>query len=170
MERAPLARAGARVRRRAAAPGLRFAACLALLAAAYVACIDEVAGLFVDDGWYVVLARSLASGQGFTLSNAPVPGILPFYPPGFPALLALVFAVAPSFPGNVWLLKGVSVAALLAGAVLLRHYFLRCRATAPFVASGLALLAVAHPLMHFLTTSAVMSEALFVCVQAAALV
>jgi hypothetical protein len=147
-----------------------FAAGLAALAAAYVACVDEVAGLFVDDGWYVLLGRALATGHGFTLINAPIPGVLPFYPPGFPALLAGVFLIAPEFPANVWLLKGVSIVALLAGALLVRHHFVRDRGTSPGIASCLGLLAAANPMMHFLITSAVMSEAFFLCVQMAAIV
>jgi hypothetical protein len=147
-----------------------FTAALGILGIAYLVCLDEVAGLFVDDGWYVVLASALATGNGFTLVNAPVSGVLPFYPPGFPALLALVFLVAPDFPANVGLLKAVSVVALLLGAVLLRHYFVRCRGESGWIGSGLALLAVASGLMHFLLTSAVLSEGVFVCVQAAAIV
>jgi len=141
-----------------------------VLGVAYLACLDEVAGLFVDDGWYVVLGRALATGHGFTLINLPIPDVLPFYPPGFPALLALVFLVAPEFPGNVAALKAVSVVALLLGALLLRHYFLRIRGEPPWVASGLALLVVANTTMHFLLTSAVLSEGLFLCVQVAAIV
>lgn len=163
---ATTAPAGARERRAAWA----FVLALVLLGAAYLACLDEVAGLFVDDAWYVVLAQALASGHGFTITSAPIPDVQPFYPPGFPALLALVFLVAPDFPANVVVLKAVSVVALLGAAVLARHYFLRLRGESPWLASGLALLVVANGFLHFLLTSAVLSEGFFLCVQMAAIV
>src|SRR5437868_2377050 len=52
----------------------------------YVLRLDRVAGLFVDDGWYIMLAKAMATGQGYTLINSPSSGILPLYPPGFPFL------------------------------------------------------------------------------------
>ena len=69
-------------------------------------------GMVIDDAWYVMLAKALAEGRGYRLVNAPIDGILPGYPPGFPALLSLVFHLSPDFPGNVWLLKSVSMAAM----------------------------------------------------------
>lgn len=148
---------------------LAFAAGLLVLGAPYVAAIDEVAGLYVDDAWYLVLARALATGRGFTLDNAPAAGVLPFYPPGFPALLAPLVAAAPDFPANVPLLKLASVGAVLGAACVLRAYFRRVRGSSPAVASGLALLAIAAPGLHFLVTGAVMAEGAFVLAQAAAL-
>ena len=84
------------------------------VASVYVLRVDAVVGMMVDDGWYVMLAEALATGQGYRLVNAPGSEfILPGYPPGFPALLSLVFRAQPSFPANLWLLKAVSVAAML---------------------------------------------------------
>ena len=82
--------------------------------AVYVLRLDGVVGLFTDDAWYVLLAKALATGQGYSIANSPTPGILPLYPPAFPFLLSLVFRLSPGFPENVWLLKSVSVAAMLA--------------------------------------------------------
>ena len=45
------------------------------------------AGLFTDDALFIVLAKSLAQGDGFRLISSTTP-ILPAYPPGFPMLLA----------------------------------------------------------------------------------
>ena len=53
----------------------------------------------VYDAWYVMLAKGLAEGRGYQLINAPIEGILPGYPPGFPALLSLVFHLSAEFPG-----------------------------------------------------------------------
>ena len=33
--------------------------------------LNGVAGLYVDDAWYVVLAQAIASGEGDRLSSAP---------------------------------------------------------------------------------------------------
>ena len=42
---------------------------LLLVAATYAARVDRVAGLYVDDAWYVLLAKAIASGDGFRLLN-----------------------------------------------------------------------------------------------------
>lgn len=53
------------------------AAALAVSLAIYILRLDKVAGLIVDDAWYVLLAKSLATGQGYTLINSPTPVIPP---------------------------------------------------------------------------------------------
>src|SRR5207245_75707 len=85
----------------------RWMALFAVVGLAYLPRLDDVCGLFSDDAWYVLLARALATGEGYTLTNLPTPGVAPVYPPGFPLLLSLVFRMAPDFPGNVVLLKAV---------------------------------------------------------------
>src|SRR5262245_9076851 len=74
--------------------------------------LDRVVGLYVDDAWYVLLGQAMATGQGYRLTNSPSPGILPFYPPGYPFLLSLVFRLAPQFPQNFLFLKSVSCLAM----------------------------------------------------------
>ncbi len=69
-------------------------------------------GVFYDDGIYLVLGKSLATGEGYRYLNLPGHPAATHYPPGYPALLALLWLVAPSFPANVALFK-------LANAVLL---------------------------------------------------
>jgi len=133
--------------------------------AVYVLRLDRVVGLYTDDAWYVLLAKALASGAGYTLINSPSPGILPLYPPGFPALLSLVFRLAPQFPENVAWLKAVSVVAMLGvGAVTVR-YFTRERGLSLAASAGLALATVLHPGFVFLATSTVMSECAFALLQ-----
>src|SRR6266545_6236958 len=75
----------------------------------YLPRLDRVVGLVVDDGLYVMLAKALATRQGYMLVNSPSSGILPLYPPLFPWLLSLAYRLAPQFPDNVWLLKSVSI-------------------------------------------------------------
>jgi len=88
--------------------------CAVLFVAVYWLRLDKVFGMMLDDAWYLVLAKSLATGQGYTLINSPTPSIVPIYPPAFPFLLSLLYRLSPQFPENLWLLKSLSVVAMLA--------------------------------------------------------
>ncbi len=127
----------------------------------YLLRMDRVVGLFVDDGWYVLLAKSLATGQGYSLINSPSSGILPLYPPAFPFLLSLVYRLSPNFPDNVWLLKSVSVAAMMALGIIAYRYFVKERNLPPMLALTICLAAVLSPPLVFMATSTVMSECVF---------
>ncbi|MGH9841705.1 MAG: hypothetical protein ACREEM_23375, partial [Blastocatellia bacterium] len=136
----------------------------------YVLRLDRVVGLTIDDGWYVLLAKSLATGQGFTVINSPSPGILPLYPPGFPALLSIFYRFSPGFPDNIWLLKSVSVAAMLGMGILAYLYLVHTRRAPAHVAFLIALAATLCPPLVFLATSTVMSECVFAFVLVATIV
>jgi hypothetical protein len=129
--------------------------------AIYILRLDRVVGLTVDDAWYVLLAKSLATGQGYSLINSPTPGILPLYPPGFPFLLSLVYRLLPRFPENVWLLKSVSIAAMILSGIITYRYFLRDRKISAPVAMGIAVTTVICPPLVFLATSTLMSDCVF---------
>jgi hypothetical protein len=126
--------------------------------------------MFIDDAWYLLLGKALATGQGFTLINSPSPGIMPQYPPGFPALLALVFRIYPSFPANLWLLKLPSVLSLLLSGLLIYYYLVRIHHVGQKVAFGIMLLTLLNPALVFLATSTLMSEIFFMFLQTATLV
>jgi hypothetical protein len=64
--------------------------------------------MFRDDAWYALLAKALATGQGYTLINSPNEGIVPIYPPFYSSVLSLVFLMGPQFPENIFFLKSVS--------------------------------------------------------------
>ncbi|MDX2031648.1 MAG: hypothetical protein SF339_13315 [Blastocatellia bacterium] len=150
--------------RASSAPGwMRLAGVVSLLAvlAVYLLRLDRVVGLFTDDAWYVLLAKGLASGQGYSIVNSPTPGILPLYPPAFPFLLSLVFRLSPNFPDNVWLLKSVSMLAMLGTGLLAYRYFVRDRELPAPWALAIAVGAVLSPPLVFLATSTVMSECVF---------
>ena len=72
-----------------------------LVLAIYLLRVDTAAGLTIDDGWYMLFAQAIARGDGFTLTSSPMPGLLPTYPPGWPALMSLVFLWVPDVPANV---------------------------------------------------------------------
>jgi hypothetical protein len=135
--------------------------CLAI----YLLRLDGAVGYVLDDAWYVLLGKALATGQGYTLINSPSPGILPIYPPVFPLALALVFKLAPNFPDNVWLLKSVSIAAMFGASLVCYRYFTHYRKTTPAIAALISLALLLNPALVFLATSTVMSECFFTLIQ-----
>ncbi len=135
----------------------------------YLLRMNDIAGLMVDDAWYLLLAKSLADGTGFKLINSPVEPILPLYPVGFPAVLSVVFRVINDFPANVWLLKSVSIAAMI-GVGALTYVYLRTRELSRETAVSAAVAATLTPSFVFLATSTVMSECVFAVTQLAAIV
>src|SRR5436190_18042913 len=128
-------------------------AALAVALTIYLLRLDKVVGLVVDDAWYVLLAKALATGQGYTLINSPTPGITPFYAPAFPALLSIFYRISPNFPNNIWLLKSVSIAAMMGVGLVTFTYFKRERELPVWVAFALALATTIYPALVFLATS-----------------
>ena len=137
--------------------------------AIYVARLNDAAGLMVDDGWYILLAKSLAQGTGYRMISSPTPDVVPLYPAGFPALLSLVFRISPDFPQNVWLLKCVSIAAMF-GVGLLAYAYARVRELSRELAALVAVAVTITPAFVFLATSTVMSECIYTLVQLATIV
>lgn len=125
-----------------------------------VAVIDELAvGVVKDDGMYVVLARALASGQGYRYLNLPGTPAATHFPPGYPALLAVLSLFVPRFPANLLAFKLMNAALLAAGAVLVAR-LLRERIDSDRLALGIGMASAASvPLL--VLSSMVMSEPLF---------
>lgn len=145
---------------------------LALAVIVYVLRLNGVAGMYVDDAWYVMFAQSIASGQGYHLINAPAPhivAVLPSSPPGFALILAIVTALTSAFPANVIALKAVSVIAMLGVGGLAVVYY-RDRAMPIALAIALALIVILTPSFVWLATSTVMSEPVYALFQLAAVV
>ncbi len=158
--------------RRVVTPARRLVYASGLLAATlaiYVGRLNSAAGLMVDDGWYILLAKSLAQGTGYRMISSPTPDVVPLYPAGFPALLSLVFHVSPEFPQNVWLLKCVSIAAMF-GVGLLTYAYARIRHLSRELAALVAAAVTVTPAFVFLATSTVMSECVYTLVQLATIV
>jgi hypothetical protein len=130
----------------------------------YLLRLDRSAGLFADDAFFIVLAKALAQGDGFTFISSTTP-IQPAYPPGFPMLLAPLFWLSPTFPDNVLLLKSVSIAAMFAAGVLTYIYLLRYRQLSAAFAVSVAVLTVLIPAFVFLATSTVMADVSFTLAQ-----
>ena len=142
----------------------RFAAAAAMgivLVVIYGLRLDDVAGLYIDDAYYVVLAQALAQGQGYALISSATTPILPAFPPGFPLLLAPVIAFTQPFPGNIAALKAVSILAMLGVAALTYHYLIAHRELDRGRAAAIAMLTALLPGFVFLATSTLMAECVF---------
>jgi hypothetical protein len=90
------------------------AAAIALVAG-FVA-LNTLLGGFYDDAFYVVLAKSLATGHGYRNLNLPGTPFATHYPPGYPLFLALLWWIGPAFPANVVLFKLANVLLLAVAA------------------------------------------------------
>lgn len=117
-------------------------------------------GVTNDDGMYVILAKALATGHGYRWLNLPGTPAATHFPPGYPAFLALLWLLWPSFPANVILFK---VANALLMAVVAAGVFLFARRRAGMSDPAAAALTFAATLgIPMLTLSTiVMSEPLF---------
>ncbi|MBT3345553.1 MAG: hypothetical protein HN712_06780 [Gemmatimonadetes bacterium] len=78
------------------------AALLALLLCIWT--FDPKLSLSGDNGEFITLARSLASGQGLTYTHLPLPQVATKFPPGFPLLLAPAAAL---FETSSWAGYGI---------------------------------------------------------------
>lgn len=112
-------------------------------------------GAFSDDAHYIVLAESLASGQGYRLINYPNAPTEWTFPPGWPILLSPLVAL---FPGNYEILKLLSFVLWLASIPLMYRLFAK-RIETPYLEILIALIAL-NPSMLGISGMA-MSEAAY---------
>jgi hypothetical protein len=135
------------------------------VAAVYWLRLDSAAGLYVDDAWYIVLARALWQGEGFRLISSAATPILPAVPPGFPIIMAPVIGWFPEFPANATALKMVSILAMAGVGIVSYRYVVRGYEAPRAVGALVALITVLMPAFVFLATSTVMAEATFTLAQ-----
>jgi hypothetical protein len=112
-------------------------------------------GTSYDDAKYIILAESLASGEGYQLINFPRPQIERNFPPGWPLMLA-PFTLA--FPKNYDALKIVSLVLWLASIFLVHKVFAK-RLGSPYLEILTTLVAL-NPLLVG-TSVTVMSESAY---------
>ncbi len=142
----------------------RRAAAIAFLATLVVGLstmTPDLIGVFFDDAIYVLLGKGIAEGQGYVYPQLPGTPPAIHYPPVWPAVIALVWKLGPSFPGNIGLLKAINpvMLALAAGGGVVvagRLFVLR-----PWMALGAVLAATCSVPMHVLT-NVLLSEPIFV--------
>lgn len=77
--------------------------------------IIGVSGVYHDDGIYISTAKALAEGQGYRLINLPEAPPQTKYPPLYPALLAIIWKIYPTFPDNLVFMQLIT---LLSGAAM----------------------------------------------------
>jgi Dolichyl-phosphate-mannose-protein mannosyltransferase len=75
-------------------------------------------GVFQDDGIYTVLAKSLATGQGFRYLQMPDAPNATHFPPVYPFFLAGLWKLFPSFPANVTVFKFANAGFIALTAVM----------------------------------------------------
>jgi hypothetical protein len=120
-------------------------------------------GVFWDDGVYLIGAKALASGAGYRFAHLPGAPPAVHFPPGYPALLALVWTLSPGFPANVSTLKLVNPLLLGLAAGLAAAWGARRLTMPPLVAAGAAIVFSASlPLL--VVTGVLFSEPLFLVV------
>jgi hypothetical protein len=144
---------------------LRAAVIAIAVTAVYLLRLDQAAGLYVDDAWYLVLAQALSRGEGFRLISSAAAPILPAFPPGFPMILAPVISMLPDFPSNVTALKLVSFLAMGGVGLASYRYVERWYGAPRPVAAAVAVITMLMPAFVFLATSTVMAEATFTLAQ-----
>jgi hypothetical protein len=124
-------------------------------------------GIYHDDSLYLVTARTLAEGRGYWIESIPTPIAQTKYPVLFPALLALVWKLAPAFPGNVFYFKLVPFLAALVW-LCLSYVLVRRESGSPLFAATAVALVASSPQVIFLSTT-VLSETLFAALATGAL-
>lgn len=82
---------------------------LMVLVLGYWRMVPTVCGAYHDDGIYVLTAKALAQGQGYRLIFLPNAPVQTKYPILYPALLAIIWKLRPSFPNNLFLMKWLTL-------------------------------------------------------------
>jgi hypothetical protein len=125
-------------------------------------------GVYYDDGIYLILGKALATGEGYRYLNLPGHPAATHYPPGYPALLALLWMVAPSFPENVAVFK-LANAVLLSLAATGLFVFARRELALGTVTAASAILLGCLTVPVLAVTGVLFSEPLFLALLALAL-
>ena len=110
---------------------------------------DEKLSYTGDNTEFIILARSVAQGQGLSLISRPVPTPGSKFPPGFPTILAPVAALFPMDDPNAtadWVAMKWVVAFLFAGSMSL-FYLLMSDQWARLPALVATLLCLTNPLL-----------------------
>ena len=117
-------------------------------------------GVFQDDAIYVVLAKSLATGEGFRMINMPGSPHATHFPPGYPFLLAALWKIYPTFPDNIVVFKFVN-AVFLACTAFGTYRLCRGRLGVGPAGSAVAALIGTISVVVLVVTGVVLSEPMF---------
>src|SRR5262245_51784787 len=89
---------------------------------------SKILGLFLDDGVYAVLAKSLYEEEGYRILSLPTSPFQLKYPFLYPYILSWVWWFSPSFPENIFLLKVVNVGFFVVTLLLSSFLYFRVAA------------------------------------------
>ena len=117
-------------------------------------------GVFQDDAIYVVLAKALASGEGFRMINMPGAPHATHFPPGYPLLLAALWKLYPAFPDNIVAFKFVN-ALFLACTAFGTYRLSRTRLDLGPAGAAIAAMVGTVSVVVLVITGVVLSEPLF---------
>ncbi|MGQ0643377.1 MAG: hypothetical protein ACT4P6_21740 [Gemmatimonadaceae bacterium] len=131
-----------------------------VLVAAIMSITPWPVGTIQDDATYVVLAKSLATGEGYRQLNLPGAPQVTHYPPGYPLLLAALWRLWPDFPDNLVVFKYAN-AVLLTLAALGAYAFARARAQLSTMGAGATAVAGTACVLVLYVTGIIVSEPLF---------
>jgi hypothetical protein len=151
----------------------RFAALIAavgllLAVAALWGANKQVLGLFHDDGIYAVVAKAISQGDGYRILSLPTSPHQTKYPFLYSYLLSWLWSLNPDFPGNIFLLKMLNVAVLVAIFFLASVFYRRLFPAASIAALIFAVLVATNPIL-FTYTDYVVSDLLYVLIALASL-
>ncbi len=124
---------------------------LLLGAAAFWGANKQILGLFHDDGIYAVVGKAVAQGDGYrilSLPNAPAQTKYPFV---YSYLLSWLWALNPSFPQNIALLKGLNIAIFVAIFLVAVIYYRRGASGSITAAVLFAVLVCCNPIIFGFT-------------------
>ena len=117
-------------------------------------------GVFHDDGVYALLARAIASGDGFHYTQLPGAPAATHYPPLYPLVLAAIWRMAPDFPHNLTTLLGLN--SLFVGAAAVGWWrFASARLAWSSAGAGVAALFATLASPTLALSGALLSELLF---------
>ena len=117
-------------------------------------------GVFQDDAIYVVLAKALATGDGFRLINLPGAPHATHFPPAYPAFLAVLWKLFPEFPDNIVVFKFAN-ALFLAGTAALTYRFARTRFDLGYIAASISAVIGTLSVAVLMVTGVVLSEPMY---------
>ena len=103
-----------------------FIVMIGVLLAAVLVITPWPVGAYEDDAIYTLLAKALATGDGYRMINLPGSPHATHYPPGYPLLLSVLWRIWPDFPDNVVVFKFAN-AILLSIAAAGVYLFARVR-------------------------------------------
>jgi hypothetical protein len=128
----------------------------------------HIAGLWYDDGVYLLGAKALATGQGYRLLSEPSWPAIVKYPPLLSLVLAPLWWLNPHFPANLAGFKTLNIGFGLAALALVHQLARRYYGLGAWAALLLVLMVGLHPVWLTLVTD-VMSEPLYLLVTMALL-